>query len=61
MINPFAALRSACLSVADNEAGEIEFEWSSTDAAGHEHRLLISVRREPRALVVRAVEEGDIE
>jgi hypothetical protein len=52
MLDPLAAMRSACMAIADGEANEIEMEWSEENDVGRESRLIITVRREVRNIVL---------
>lgn len=55
MIEPLAAMRAACMAIADGDAHEIELVWRDTtedrvDQPATEHELTITVRREVRHL-----------
>jgi hypothetical protein len=56
VIDPLAAMRAACLAIADGEANEVEMEWSEQTDADRETRLIITVRREVRHITL---DKGD--
>lgn len=48
IVDPLAAMASACIAIANGEANEIEMNWTKPVDGSYEESLTITVRREVR-------------
>jgi len=48
IVDPLAAMASACIAIANGEANEIEMNWTKPVADTYDESLTIIVRREVR-------------
>lgn len=48
IVDPLAAMASACIAIANGEANEIEMNWTLPTTGTYDESLTITVRREVR-------------
>jgi hypothetical protein len=59
IVDPLAAMASACIAIANGEANEIEMNWTVPVDGAYDESLTITVRREVRHLNFPAPEVGE--
>lgn len=59
IVDPLAAMASACIAISNGEANEIELSWTRPIDATSDESLCITIRREVRHIGLPPTTTGD--